>query len=452
MSELRLSHRLSFWMLVACVVLAGVSFVRILLPYLLPVFLALAAALLFYPVYARLVKLCRGRRRIAALLATVCIVLLVMLPITVGLFLAGQQLVGLANQLTAQAESAEGRLQRELQELRRTLTDEEYSRWRQGVLDGQPPASILRNPQDPRAAPAIERLSRSSSPAELAHELTTVTLTDVFQPENSAWIENLKSRLAPLVETETLQRLARSASSAIGRTLSGVYDRTTRFISSAVAAIIGFAVMAVAVYYFLAEGPALAETTKSLVPLGEFEEEFLFRRFDELCRGVILGTIASAVVQGVLMGIGLALTGSEFVWLLSGLTMLFSMIPFVGAAGVYVPVSAFLLMQGRVGAAVFLLAYGIAIVSTSDNLVRIHVLNGRARLHPLVGLISMLGGLEVLGLWGLFVGPIVAGLFYSLLRLLRTRLDQFESRQPSPTGNGMQPAAVTETGLVLAKE
>lgn len=452
MSELRLSHRLSFWMLVACVLLAGVCFVRIVLPYLLPVFLALAAALLFYPVYTRLVGLCRGRRRIAALLGTVSIVLLVMLPMTVGLFLAGQQLVSLANELTANAVSHEGRLRRDLQELRRTLTDEEYSQWRQGVLDGRPPASILADPQDPRAGPAIQRLSRSVSPADLAHELTTVTLADVFQPENSAWIENIKARFAPLVETETLQRLTRSASSAVGRTLSGLYDRTTRFISSAVAAIIGFAVMAVAVYYFLAEGPALADTTKSLVPLGEFEEEFLFRRFDELCRGVILGTIASAVVQGVLMGIGLALTGSEFVWLLSGLTMLCSMIPFVGAAGVYVPVSAILLLQDRVGAAVFLLAYGIAIVSTSDNLVRIHVLNGRARLHPLVGLMSMLGGLEVLGLWGLFVGPIVAGLFYSLLRLLRTRLDRFESQQPPRLADAAEPAPITETGIVLAKE
>jgi predicted PurR-regulated permease PerM len=116
-------------------------------------------------------------------------------------------------------------------------------------------------------------------------------------------------------------------------------------------------------------------------------------------------------------------------------------------------VAAILLMRGDVGWAVFLLVYGIAIVSTSDNLVRIHVLNGRARLHPLVGLISMLGGLEVLGLWGIFVGPIVAGLFYSLLRLLRTRLDQFEAQQPPPpTTNGAQPPAVTETGIVLVSD
>jgi predicted PurR-regulated permease PerM len=84
--------------------------------------------------------------------------------------------------------------------------------------------------------------------------------------------------------------------------------------------------------------------------------------------------------------------------------------------------------------------------------VRIHVLNGRAQLHPLMGLISMLGGLQVLGLWGLFVGPIIAGLFYSLLRLLRTRLDRFERQQPPPGGNGVQPAAVTETGILLAAE
>jgi predicted PurR-regulated permease PerM len=453
MNGIRLSHRLSLWMLVACVVGVGICFTKIVLPLLIPLFLALAAALLFMPVYARMVGLCRGHRRIAALLATLSIVLLVILPIAAVLFLAGQQLSGLAGQLMADADSYQGRLRRQLLELRQTLTDEEYSQWRQGILEGQPPESIVRDPQNARAGAAIVALSRTYSSVDLAKELTTVTVADVFQPENSAWIEDIKARCAPYVESETLQRLTRSASTAVGRTLSGVYERTTGFISNAVAAIIMFAVMAVAVYYFLADGPTLAETAKSLVPLGEFEEEFLFRRFDELCRGVILGTIASAVVQGALMGIGLAVTGSEFVWLLASVTVVFSMIPFLGAAGVYIPVAAILLTQGKVGSAVFLLLYGIAIVSTSDNLVRIHVLNGRARLHPLVGLISMLGGLEVLGLWGIFVGPIVAGLFYSLLRLLRTRLDQFDAQQRAPPEkNGAQPPGVTGTGIVLVTE
>ncbi len=149
------------------------------------------------------------------------------------------------------------------------------------------------------------------------------------------------------------------------------------------------------------------------------------------------------------MGIGLALTRTEFVWLLSIVTMVFSMVPFLGAAGVYIPVAAVMLVQGRTTAAIFLLVYGAIVVSVSDNLVRAHVLHGRASLHPLVGLVSMLGGLEAIGLWGLFVGPIVAGIFYSLLRLLRSRMEQEPRDTSAPPVNGEEARQIAETGLIL---
>lgn len=431
MADIPTKQRLSLWALIAAVVVAGLCLARIVLPYILPVLLGLAAALLFRPAYLWMVGFCRGRRRIAAFVTTTGLVLLVIGPITVVLLLGGQQLLSVANRLSAGSDSREGQLHRQVQELRAVLTDEEYSHWRQGVLAGQPPDTALPPSEDTRATTLMASISRTYSSHDLVHELTNVTVTDLLEPEKSVWIEDLKARIAPSIDSATLQRLIGSASSAIGRTLSGVYERTTALVSNMVEAVIAFAVMVVAVYYFFAEGPELATAAQKLTPLGAFEEAFLLRRFDELCRGVILGTIASAVVQGVLMGIGLALTGSKFVWLLASVTVLCSMIPFLGAAGVYVPTAAWQLLQGNVWTAAFLLVYGVAVVSTSDNLVRIHVLNGKAHLHPLVGLVSVLGGLQVLGLWGIFAGPILAGLFYSLLPLLRSRL---ESNHPSAGG------------------
>ena len=169
-------------------------------------------------------------------------------------------------------------------------------------------------------------------------------------------------------------------------------------------------------YYFFSDGPQIVQTLRSVSPLEEHDEEVVFEQFASVCRGVIIGSLLCALVQAVLMGIGLAIVGISGVWLLSGLTFLFSMVPFIGAGGIWGPVSIWLLAVGQYQSGIFLGLYGACIVSTSDNLVRAYVLKGSSNMHPLVGLISVIGAIQLVGLWGVFLGPIAAALFYSLLR------------------------------------
>ena len=76
--------------------------------------------------------------------------------------------------------------------------------------------------------------------------------------------------------------------------------------------------------------------------------------------------------------------------------------------------------------------FGTAVVSTVDNIVKPVVLHGRSNLHPLLALLSVLGGIQVLGPIGIFVGPMVVAFLQTLLNLLHDELTAMQAGQPAP--------------------
>lgn len=447
-----MSHKLSQWALIAAVVGMGVFFFQIVQPFLLPMFLALVLAILFWPLNEKLTEVFGGRRHLAGFATTSIALAALIVPAIVMLVIAGQNLLQFTDQVwpTETAEAPESPLHSRLQSLRSKLTDEEFAGFRSAILQGATPTTALDSLSDPTAMNDLAELEDNGSPEELRNELEEFRISDVLRPQHSPWMQRFEERLRPYLPPEAMQRLRGSLSSGVNAVLRGIYERTQAFVANAIKAIVAFAVMAIALYYFLADGPQFATTLKTLVPLETEDELSLFRRFDNVCRGVILGTFASAFVMAVLLSVALLIAGVPNIWLLFVLTLISSMIPFIGAAGVYVPVSIWLAFQNQYLAAVLILAYGTAIVSSSDNLVRAFVLQGRAHLHPLVGLVSMLGGLQMIGLWGIFIGPIVAGFFYGLLKILHERMEEAEHRRPLADGDPvLPPHQETDGGLIV---
>ena len=81
--------------------------------------------------------------------------------------------------------------------------------------------------------------------------------------------------------------------------------------------------------------------------------------------------------------------------------------------------------QGHVWSAGLLTAFGLGVVGTLDNVIRTVVLNNDAKLHPLLAFVCVLGGLKVMGLWGVFVGPVVAACLHTLLEIFNSELRAF---------------------------
>ncbi len=189
--------------------------------------------------------------------------------------------------------------------------------------------------------------------------------------------------------------------------------------------LIGLGVMFISVYYFLVDGPGMIRTIMRLSPLDDEYEQQLITQFDELSRAVVLATLLSAFAQGILAGIGFYFAGAGWVFLLTMLAMLFAMIPFIGCAAIWIPVCLWLMFTGHPVAAVVLAIYCIAVVSMADNVIKPFVLHGRSNLHPLLALLSVLGGVQALGPIGIFVGPMVVAFLQTLLNMFHSELAAF---------------------------
>jgi predicted PurR-regulated permease PerM len=213
----------------------------------------------------------------------------------------------------------------------------------------------------------------------------------------------------------------------------------------------GLVIMVISLYFFLADGPAMIRTLMQLSPLEEEHELELLARFGQISRSVVVATLLSAVAQGVAAGIGYwaVLPSDAPIFLLTALTMVLAIVPFVGAAGVWVPVCLGILLLGGgdgqpLGAnwlTVLLFSiYCAVVVSGLDNLIKPYVLHGQAHLHPLLALLSILGGVKVLGPVGILVGPMLVSFLQALLSIFQREMERWEN--PNKRGsNKLSPAA-----------
>jgi predicted PurR-regulated permease PerM len=185
---------------------------------------------------------------------------------------------------------------------------------------------------------------------------------------------------------------------------------------------LGLFVMTVALYYFLADGKAMIEAILHFSPLDDAHEDALLTQFEQISRAVVVATVATAVVQGLLGGIGYWAFGLKNYFLLTMVTIVTSMIPFVGASLVWGGGAIYLAFTGHPYEAVGLASYGFVIVSTVDNFVKPAILHGQSNLHPLLALLSVLGGVTALGPIGLFVGPMAVAFLQALLKIMHSEL------------------------------
>jgi len=135
------------------------------------------------------------------------------------------------------------------------------------------------------------------------------------------------------------------------------------------------------------------------------------------------------------------------------LTMVFAIVPFVGAAGVWIPTCAIIFLFGEnvfvkggeatAGGdwpvALALAIYCAIVVSGIDNVIKPLVLHGQANLHPLLALLSILGGIQVLGPVGILVGPMLVSFLQALLAMFRKELECWED--PSQRSVTLSPGA-----------
>lgn len=187
--------------------------------------------------------------------------------------------------------------------------------------------------------------------------------------------------------------------------------------------LLGSAIMVISLYFFLLDGPAMLESFKGLSPLDDEHETALVDEFANVSRAVVVATLLSALAQGALAGVGFYFAGLDSIFLLTLLSAVLAMVPFVGAAAVWVPCAFYLyFFNNDLPSAIGLTIYGVAVISMADNFIKPYVLHGTSNLHPLLALLSVLGGVTALGPIGILIGPMVVVFLQTLLKILQREL------------------------------
>jgi predicted PurR-regulated permease PerM len=397
---------ISFIVLLAIILLVGAIFFQVMAQFIVPLFLAAVLLVVFQPLHAWTLSYLPNRPRICAGITTILILLVVLLPIV----WLGWNAYG------------------ELYDLYHP--------------DGQPQAAAAPVPADP---PPAGDEAQDAPEGGLIDQLRGIAF-------------ELRDDLARLT---TIKLTDPTIDEGLSRIQRFVATKLVSSVQFAIGILIGLAIMVISLYYFLADGPQMIAAVMHLSPLDPGYEKELLERFGQVSRAVVVATLLSAVVQGALAGVGysFALPREAPVFLLTALTMVTAMVPFVGAAAIWVCVCGWVYLYGeRVvdgqtvtgdpWTAAILAIYCTIVVSGIDNVIKPFILHGQSKLHPLLALLSILGGVQVLGPVGILVGPMLVSFLQALLNMLRKELDSFSAvdvdatKQLAGIGRGAEQSAI----------
>lgn len=195
---------------------------------------------------------------------------------------------------------------------------------------------------------------------------------------------------------------------------------STRLVNAAAGmtrTVLNLLLAAVGLYYLLPDGPALWRRLRALIPFSAEGADHLAERFTSVTEAAILGIIATAIAQGLTIGLGVWVVGLPNPLLWGALTAGVSVLPILGSALVWIPGVVVLLLSQRPGAALALGLIGAIVASNVDNLIRPVIYRRVSGLHPMAGLLGAFAGVELFGLLGLVLGPLAIAYCLELIRL-----------------------------------
>jgi predicted PurR-regulated permease PerM len=182
---------------------------------------------------------------------------------------------------------------------------------------------------------------------------------------------------------------------------------------------VDFLVMIMTLFFLFKDGDRLVTSLYSIIPLEEAHKARILTRLDLMTRAVVKGMVVTAIAQGLLAGLAYAVLGVPFPAFLTALTTLLAPLPFGGTAIIWVPVTLYLYWVGPLWKAVAMLAWGVGVVTMVDNLLRPWLIGRGAQLPVLFLFFSILGGLAAYGMIGMFLGPILLGIFLTAAQIYR---------------------------------
>jgi predicted PurR-regulated permease PerM len=182
----------------------------------------------------------------------------------------------------------------------------------------------------------------------------------------------------------------------------------------ALGSLLAFAIMLFLLFFFLRDGDGMINRGRRLIPLDEERKERLFSQLGAVTRAIVIGTTITALLQGVLIGIGFTIANLPSPVVFGVLAALLSLLPVGGAAFVWIPAALWLFFDRHWGYGIFMVVWGL-LLGGLDNVLRPILISGRARISALAVFVGVLGGIPAFGAIGIILGPVVLSLVLALI-------------------------------------
>lgn len=259
---------------------------------------------------------------------------------------------------------------------------------------------------------------------------TAVQFADGFDIEET--IARVDEFLADYVDVEELlgASLEDLTGDAVRQLVSPFADRLVQEATSVVATSLrvglGLLVLVFLLYYFLKDGDRLFRWLRTVTPLEQSVITEFFEETREITWSVLKSHVLVAVIEGAAAGVGLWLLGVPNALFWTGVMIILSILPLIGVWFVWAPAVVYLAITSGPVPAIVLLVYGLSVLAFIDEYLRAYLVNRGSGLHPAVVLVGVIGGISLLGVLGIFLGPIILAVFKASVNVF--------TREYNPTG------------------
>ncbi len=198
------------------------------------------------------------------------------------------------------------------------------------------------------------------------------------------------------------------------------------FFLGALSSLLGMALTLFLLFFFLSDGDAMLHRARKFIPLEEAYKERLVEHLSGITRAIVFGMSMSALMQGLVLGIGFGIAGLPSPVVFGVLGALVAMLPVGGTALVWVPAALWLFLDGRWGYGIFMVVWG-AMLSLLDSVLKPLLISGRASISALVVFVGVLGGIAAFGAIGIVAGPVILSLVLALIEFAEEGRSQVQS-------------------------
>ncbi|MCA9486087.1 AI-2E family transporter [Candidatus Woesearchaeota archaeon] len=228
---------------------------------------------------------------------------------------------------------------------------------------------------------------------------------------------HISSFLESLTHSTTLSSI--DYSSLVEKVVVLAVDIVENFFSSLPKTIIYFFIVLFISYYILIYNKSLFKIFNDYIPISMARQNAILRNIQKNLNVLFRGYFLTGLIQTAVAFLGYLVFGAPNILIITFITLITSLIPYIGTPLVWVPVGLFMVVSGSTFGGVGLLIYGTFIISVVDNFLRPHLMSDKETISPPLVFVGFIGGTFAFGLIGIVVGPIIISITSILLQYVK---------------------------------